>query len=86
MESFFTADELNRIVLRYLLESGFVHAAFSLSYEARINKSLIDGISMIPLGTLFTLMRRGLLSIEMEANLTDVSNCVDLAACYIIPI
>ncbi|KAL7101456.1 hypothetical protein ACP275_08G054800 [Erythranthe tilingii] len=77
MESFFTAVELNHIVLRYLLESGFVHAAFNLSHEARINESLIDGNSMIPIGTLFILMRRGLLSIEMEANLTDDDSDVD---------
>ncbi|KAL9691921.1 hypothetical protein QQ045_012348 [Rhodiola kirilowii] len=55
---------------------GFTHAAFTLGYEAGINKSPIDG-GMVPPGALITFVQRGLQYLEMEANLTSGETDVD---------
>ncbi|CAO2034179.1 unnamed protein product [Urochloa humidicola] len=62
-----TAAELNFIVFRYLQESGFIHAAFTLGYEAGIHKSGIDG-NAVPPGALITIVQKGMQYIELEAN------------------
>lgn len=51
--------------------AGFTHAAFTLGYEAGINKSNIDG-NMVPPGALVKFVQKGLQYMEMEANLTNV--------------
>lgn len=50
---------------------GFAHSAFSLGYEAGINKCPIDG-NMVPPGALITFVQKGLQYLEMEANLSNV--------------
>nr|VDD28678.1 unnamed protein product [Brassica oleracea] len=65
-----TSVEMNFLVFRYLQESGFTHAAFTLGYEAGINKSNIDG-NMVPPGALVKFVQKGLQYMEMEANLTN---------------
>ncbi|XP_024007494.1 WD40 repeat-containing protein HOS15 isoform X2 [Eutrema salsugineum] len=65
-----TSVELNFLVFRYLQESGFTHAAFTLGYEAGINKSNIDG-NMVPPGALIKFVQKGLQYMEMEANLSN---------------
>ncbi|KAM3385624.1 hypothetical protein ACQJBY_009428 [Aegilops geniculata] len=62
-----TSAELNFLVFRYLQESGFVHAAFTLGYEAGIHKGGIDG-NVVPPGALITIVQKGLQYIELEAN------------------
>ncbi|KAG2570919.1 WD40 repeat-containing protein HOS15-like isoform X2 [Panicum virgatum] len=62
-----TAAELNFLVFRYLQESGFIHAAFTLGYEAGIHKGGIDG-NAVPPGALITIVQKGLQYIELEAN------------------
>ncbi|KAM3366056.1 hypothetical protein ACQJBY_015544 [Aegilops geniculata] len=62
-----TSGELNFLVFRYLQESGFVHAAFTLGYEAGIHKGGIDG-NVVPPGALITIVQKGLQYIELEAN------------------
>ncbi|CAM0905699.1 unnamed protein product [Alopecurus aequalis] len=62
-----TSAELNFLVFRYLQESGFVHAAFTLGYEAGIHKGVIDG-NVVPPGALITIVQKGLQYIELEAN------------------
>lgn len=62
-----TSAELNFLVFRYLQESGFVHAAFTLGYEAGIHKGGIDG-NVVPPGALITVVQKGLQYIELEAN------------------
>ncbi|XP_024984046.1 WD40 repeat-containing protein HOS15 [Cynara cardunculus var. scolymus] len=71
-----TSVELNYIVFRYLQESGFIHSAFNLGYEAGINKCSIDG-NMVPPGALVTLVQKGLQYLEMEANLNNNDADVD---------
>ncbi|GAB4846937.1 WD40 repeat-containing protein hos15 [Ancistrocladus abbreviatus] len=68
--------ELNYLVFRYLQESGFTHAAFSLGYEAGINKCPIDG-NLVPPGALITFVQKGLQYLEMEANLSNSDTDVD---------
>lgn len=65
-----TSVELNYLVFRYLQESGFIHSAFALGYEAGINKCSIDG-NLVPPGALITFVQKGLQYLEMEANLTN---------------
>ncbi|OQU81156.1 WD40 repeat-containing protein HOS15 isoform X2 [Sorghum bicolor] len=62
-----TSTELNFLVFRYLQESGFIHAAFTLGYEAGIHKGGIDG-NAVPPGALITIVQKGLQYIELEAN------------------
>ncbi|TVU07204.1 hypothetical protein EJB05_47248 [Eragrostis curvula] len=62
-----TAAELNFLVFRYLQESGFIHAAFTLGYEAGIHKGGIDG-NAVPPGALIAVVQKGLQYIELEAN------------------
>jgi transducin (beta)-like 1 len=62
-----TSGELNYLVFRYLQESGFIHAAFTLGYEAGIQKGGIDG-NTVPPGALITIVQKGLQYIELEAN------------------
>ncbi|AQK42853.1 WD40 repeat-containing protein HOS15 [Zea mays] len=65
-----TSTELNFLVFRYLQESGFIHAAFTLGYEAGIHKGGIDG-NAVPPGALITIVQKGLQYIELEANNDD---------------
>ncbi|CAD6264220.1 unnamed protein product [Miscanthus lutarioriparius] len=62
-----TSTELNFLIFRYLQESGFIHAAFTLGYEAGIHKGGIDG-NAVPPGALITIVQKGLQYIELEAN------------------
>ncbi|KAJ0982079.1 hypothetical protein J5N97_010334 [Dioscorea zingiberensis] len=71
-----TSQELNFLVFRYLQESGFTHAAFTLGYEAGINRSNIDG-NLIPPGALVTFVQKGLQYIELEANLESSDTTMD---------
>ncbi|CAF1984357.1 hypothetical protein HID58_075855 [Brassica napus] len=66
-----TSVELNFLIFRYLQESGLTHAAFTLGYEAGINKCKIYG-NMVPPGALVKFVQKGLHYIEMEANLSSV--------------
>jgi len=65
-----TSDEVNYLVYRYLQESGFVHAAFSLGYESFVNKSDIDG-NDIPPGALIAFLQKGLQYCEVESQLLE---------------
>ncbi|KAG8080822.1 hypothetical protein GUJ93_ZPchr0007g3988 [Zizania palustris] len=62
-----TSADLNFIVFRYLQESGFIHSAFTLGYEAGIHKDGIDG-NLVPPGALITIVQKGLQYIELEAS------------------
>lgn len=53
------------------MPAGFTHSAFTLGYEAGINKCTIDG-NLIPPGALITFVQKRLQYLEMEANLSNV--------------
>ncbi|XP_010936534.1 uncharacterized protein [Elaeis guineensis] len=61
-------DELNYLVLRYLLESGFTNAAFAFGYESRINRTPVEE-DLIPSGTLVAIVQKGLLYKELQEKL-----------------
>ncbi|GFP83924.1 F-box-like/WD repeat-containing protein tbl1xr1 [Phtheirospermum japonicum] len=65
-----TSADLNYLIYRYLNESGFTHSAFSLAYEAGLNKSTIDG-NLVPPGALVTFIQKGIQYSELEANLNN---------------
>lgn len=49
MASCVCSDEVNFLILRYLLESGFSHSAFTIGHETLAYKSTIDP-SSVPSG------------------------------------
>eukprot|EP01136_Pigoraptor_vietnamica_P023709 Opistho-1_new@76103 len=65
-----TSDEVNYLVYRYLLESGFVHAAYTFGNESHISRSNINGAE-VPPGALVTMMQKGLQYVEAETHLTE---------------
>lgn len=77
--------ELNYLVYRYLHESGFTHTAFTLGYEAGLNKSTIDG-NLVPPGALVTFVQKGIQYLELEANLTCNDSDIDEDFSFIQPI
>ncbi|XP_071733299.1 WD40 repeat-containing protein HOS15-like [Rutidosis leptorrhynchoides] len=79
------SQELNYLVYRYLHESGFTHTAFTLGYEASLNKSTIDG-NLVPPGALVTFVQKGIQYLELEANLTCNDSDIDEDFSFIQPI
>ncbi|KAM0034914.1 putative transcription factor WD40-like family [Helianthus debilis subsp. tardiflorus] len=79
------SNELNYLVYRYLHESGFTHTAFTLGYEAALNKSTLDG-NVIPPGALVTFVQKGIQYLELEANLSCNDSDVDEDFSFIQPI
>lgn len=67
-----TSDEVNFLVYRYLLESGFQHSAFTFSGESMIAKSSING-EHVPPGALITFIQKGLQYIEVENSLNETN-------------
>lgn len=65
-----TSDEVNYLVYRYLLESGFIHSAFSFGHESLISKATIDGSKVSP-GALISFVQKGLQFAEIEAHIND---------------
>jgi transducin (beta)-like 1 len=68
-----SSDELNVLVYRYLLESGFVHTAFAFSSEAHMNKVLnsVQAQDVTP-GSLVAFVQKGLQFDEIEAHVNEV--------------
>nr|XP_043636512.1 WD40 repeat-containing protein HOS15 isoform X2 [Erigeron canadensis] len=79
------SQELNYLVYRYLHESGFTHTAFTLGYEAALNKSSIDG-NVVPPGALVTFVQKGIQYLELEANITCSDTDMDEDFSFIQPI
>jgi transducin (beta)-like 1 len=72
-----TSDEMNYLVYRYLLESGFTHAAFALGNESYVDgRKLTDGAKEVPPGALISFVQKGLQYCELEANLNEVRDMV----------
>mmetsp|Transcript_32046 Transcript_32046/g.44828 ORF Transcript_32046/g.44828 Transcript_32046/m.44828 type:complete len:517 (-) Transcript_32046:294-1844(-) len=70
MSGSLTSEEVNFLVYRYLLESGFVHSAFAFGHESLIAKSNIDGSNITP-GALISFIQKGLQFVEIEAHTND---------------
>jgi transducin (beta)-like 1 len=69
--SVLTSDELNFLVYRYLLESGFVHSAFVFATEGYIGKSGLEGTAQVPPGALVQFVQKGLQYLEIESHIND---------------
>lgn len=67
-----TSDEVNFLVYRYLLESGFQHSAFTFGLESHIHQTSING-SIIPPGALISILQKGLQYVEAEVSITEVT-------------
>ncbi|KAJ3318382.1 hypothetical protein HDV06_000511 [Boothiomyces sp. JEL0866] len=65
-----TSDEVNYLVYRYLLESGFTHTSFAFQYETAIHMAEIKQGSVSP-GALITLLQKGLLFSQVETHLNE---------------
>ena len=69
-----TSDEVNFMVYKYLLESGFSHSAFTFANESFVNRTRIapgNEDQDIPAGALVAFVQKGLQYLELEANLND---------------
>jgi transducin (beta)-like 1 len=66
-----TSDEVNYLVYRYLLESGFTHSTFAFQYETAIHRSELKVNNVRP-GALISLLQKGLLYSEVETHLNTV--------------
>jgi len=68
-----TSDEVNFLVYRYLLESGFQHSAFTFGLESNVHHTSING-TMVPPGALISMLQKGLQYVEAEISITEVSS------------
>lgn len=69
-----TSDDVDYLVWRYLVESGYTHSAFTFSNEGSIGKQRYNTDS-VSTGALVHLLQRGMQYMELEANLAeDVHN------------
>ncbi|KAI3647184.1 hypothetical protein MP228_007405 [Amoeboaphelidium protococcarum] len=65
-----TSDQVNLLIYRYLLESGFNHSAYTFSNESLIQKSEMKNVK-VDTGALLLLLQKGLLFSEAEAHLNE---------------
>ncbi|EGF81033.1 hypothetical protein BATDEDRAFT_35019 [Batrachochytrium dendrobatidis JAM81] len=68
-----TSDEVNYLVYRYLLESGFTHSTFSFQHETAIHRAEVKGSSVRP-GALISLLQKGLQYLEVETHIQENGN------------
>ena len=65
-----SSDEVNLLVYRYLLESGFSHSAFSFAHESLAARSVVADAE-VPPGALLSLLQKGLQYVEVETHLHE---------------
>jgi transducin (beta)-like 1 len=75
-----TSDEVNYLVYRYLVESGFTHTSFAFQYETCIHlqgkgNSKFTKVNVVN-GQLIQLLQKGLLFTQVETHLNPVLICV----------
>lgn len=63
-----SSNEVNFLVYRYLLESGFGHAAFTFGCESDVDRIDVEGKD-VPVGALVSFIQKGFQMMEIEANL-----------------
>ena len=66
-----TSDEVNYLVYRYLVESGFQHSSFSFQYESLVH---LQDKSTVNNGQLINLLQKGLLFSQVEHHINPVIN------------
>eukprot|EP00698_Gefionella_okellyi_P001357 TRINITY_DN112_c0_g1_i1.p1 TRINITY_DN112_c0_g1~~TRINITY_DN112_c0_g1_i1.p1 ORF type:complete len:465 (+),score=53.86 TRINITY_DN112_c0_g1_i1:57-1451(+) len=65
-----TSDEINLLIYRYMMESGFQHSAFAFAHESYLTRSNINS-ETVPSGALITFLQRGLQYVEVESHLNE---------------
>jgi len=73
-----TSDELNYLVYRYLLESGYTHTAFSFANESRVTKANINGAD-VPPGSLISFVQKGMMYVEIEQHINDDGTEIEMS-------
>lgn len=64
-----TSDEVNYLVYRYLLESGFTHSSFSFQHESQLSRRSEEFKALnVRSGALINLLQKGLQYIEVETH------------------
>lgn len=67
MSNTITSEEVNYLVFRYLLESGYTHSAFTFGHEALVLENDFDATG-VPPGALLGFLQRGVSYAEIEAH------------------
>ena len=75
-----SSGEVNFLVYRYLLESGFGHAAFAFGNESDVGRVDVRGKD-VPVGALVSFIQKGFQLVELEANLN--ANGTDVYGKYV---
>lgn len=75
-----SSNEVNFLVYRYLLESGFGHSAFVFGCESDVDRVDVDG-KEVPVGALVSFIQKGFQMMEIEANLN--ANGTDVYGKYV---
>lgn len=65
-----SSDEVNFLLYRYLVESGFSHAAYTFGNESQVTSTDIHSAD-VPPGALITIIQKGLMYVEAEAVLDE---------------
>ena len=67
-----SADEVNYLIYRYLLENGFAHSAFVFTQESLVAKSSA-AFTDVPPGSLISFLQKGLEYVQIEEHIDEVN-------------
>ncbi len=71
----FTTDEVNLLVHRYLVESGYTHAAFTFYTEGGLDRTNLRAAD-VPPGALVAYLQKGLEYVSIEEHINEVRGVV----------
>eukprot|EP00045_Choanoeca_perplexa_P003442 m.31186 g.31186 ORF g.31186 m.31186 type:complete len:206 (-) comp12043_c0_seq2:901-1518(-) len=71
------SDQINFLIYRYLIESGFQHSSFTFAQESGVTRSSVTS-NKIPPGALIAHLQRALNYVQAEVNLTEDGRPADL--------
>ncbi|KAI8911606.1 WD40-repeat-containing domain protein [Gorgonomyces haynaldii] len=78
-----TSDEVNYLIWRYLLESGFQHSTFAFQYETAIHRQEFKNSNVKP-GMLISLLQKGLQFLQVETHLNPDGTEIKCAAPFVL--
>merc|ERR1719271_2179912 len=70
-----SSDEINVLLYRYLLESGYAHTAFVFQAESHVHTSPENDARVFP-GALIEMLEKGLLFSYVQSHMTDDAEVV----------
>jgi transducin (beta)-like 1 len=65
-----TSEEVNYMVYRYLLESGFQHTAFLFGHESTVKNTKINP-NDVPSGALISFIQKGIQYLQIESKIQN---------------